>query len=351
MAIYHLCVVFWAFPNKIKMIIFAPEIVSTLYQNTYFQMAANSRFLQLGPFGVALFFLISGFVIPFSLKKLTASQFMINRILRILPTYAVGFFFSLSALKLCTTVFHLSWPFTLSEVLFHITPLFRDILWSRHIDYIIWSLEVEIKFYIICVLLIGLFKKMSRAVFSIPFLMLALSVLFSISAEKFQNDFLLYKIFYVSTFSAQFISFMFIGVLFHYYYASAVSLKLLSIGSFFFLVLFMVQWNLGPIKDSEALEMPSYLIAFAVFTLSFWYRSKIPRFGIFETLADISYPLYVTHGISGYVIMRVLSGEGYSPIICILAAFLSTFSLAILIHKAIELPTLKLTKRLTENKF
>ena len=43
-----------------------------------------------GYFGVSLFFLISGFVIPFSLEKRNGIGFMLNRILRILPTLVVA---------------------------------------------------------------------------------------------------------------------------------------------------------------------------------------------------------------------------------------------------------------------
>ncbi|MCQ4062259.1 acyltransferase, partial [Klebsiella pneumoniae] len=44
-----------------------------------------------GAFGVALFFLISGFVIPFSFVKATWLSFLVGRFFRIFPLYAVGF--------------------------------------------------------------------------------------------------------------------------------------------------------------------------------------------------------------------------------------------------------------------
>jgi len=40
-----------------------------------------------GGFGVALFFLISGFVIPFSFLRYTRTGFAIARILRLWPAY------------------------------------------------------------------------------------------------------------------------------------------------------------------------------------------------------------------------------------------------------------------------
>ena len=51
-----------------------------------------------GAYGVALFFIISGFVIPFSLRKMGWVSFTVNRILRIMPTYIVGFTITLLAI-------------------------------------------------------------------------------------------------------------------------------------------------------------------------------------------------------------------------------------------------------------
>src|SRR4051812_18434840 len=43
-----------------------------------------------GPFGVGIFFLISGFVIPISIENIGTGQFVIRRFFRIFPPYAVG---------------------------------------------------------------------------------------------------------------------------------------------------------------------------------------------------------------------------------------------------------------------
>ena len=127
-----------------------------------------------GAYGVALFFLISGFVIPFSLEKISRINFLINRFFRIAPTYVVGFSVCLLAVWVSSHYFSREWPFRLQEVLIHYLPGIRDLLWSRHIDGIIWTLEVEIKFYILCAIFIFWFRQKSLKVFFIPvFLFLA----------------------------------------------------------------------------------------------------------------------------------------------------------------------------------
>ena len=64
-----------------------------------------------GAFGVALFFLISGFVIPFSLSRQRAGAFLVGRFFRIVPLYVVGFTISLAAIGATTLYFARSWPF------------------------------------------------------------------------------------------------------------------------------------------------------------------------------------------------------------------------------------------------
>ena len=54
-------------------------------------LTAKFPLLSLGQLGVALFFLVSGFVIPISLPKYSVPGFLVARVLRIYPTYAVAF--------------------------------------------------------------------------------------------------------------------------------------------------------------------------------------------------------------------------------------------------------------------
>lgn len=68
-----------------------------------------------GPYGVALFFIISGFVIPFSLQKMSCLGFLVNRFFRIVPTYVIGFSITLVAIFFSTRYFSREWPYTFLE--------------------------------------------------------------------------------------------------------------------------------------------------------------------------------------------------------------------------------------------
>jgi peptidoglycan/LPS O-acetylase OafA/YrhL len=52
---------------------------------------------QFGPAGVALFFLISGYVIPFSLSGRSQGGFLLARLVRLVPTYWAGLSISWAA--------------------------------------------------------------------------------------------------------------------------------------------------------------------------------------------------------------------------------------------------------------
>ncbi len=53
----------------------------------WISLAVTQSWINFGPFGVGLFFLVSGFVIPFSLRRHGRGTFLLARALRIYPTY------------------------------------------------------------------------------------------------------------------------------------------------------------------------------------------------------------------------------------------------------------------------
>jgi hypothetical protein len=53
-------------------------------------------------------------------------------------------------------------------------------------------------------------------------------------------------------------------------------------------------------------------------------------------------PLYVIHGINGYILMRALAGFGVPPTLCIIFTAATAMSFAYLLHIAVELATHRL---------
>lgn len=96
--ISHFCGVFWANPGAVAALLNVET--PTIAPPTFISPLHFSPHFNYGSFGVAVFFLISGFVIPFSLQKLSAPAFLIARAFRIYPVYLFSLCVSLGAVWL-----------------------------------------------------------------------------------------------------------------------------------------------------------------------------------------------------------------------------------------------------------
>jgi peptidoglycan/LPS O-acetylase OafA/YrhL len=297
-----------------------------------------------GPFGVALFFLISGFVIPFSLQNLHAMTFLRNRFFRIVPTYIVGFGISILALWVGLWYFESDWPYTLQEMMIHTVPGIRDLMHSPNIDGVIWTLEIEMKFYLICALSIIWLQQYSLKVFMIPLALFLLSLgidwqlgLWVISHSSPNQVTALFQLGVALVHASLYLIFMFIGVLFHYVHEGRLSQQIGLIGGLGLVILFLTQWRMG--VDVEIItEVWSYLLALLVFTMAYYFRDVFRANRVTDFLADISYPLYVTHCVAGYTVLYLLLEYGLNATFSLMCVLSLCISLAWCLHRWVEVP-------------
>jgi peptidoglycan/LPS O-acetylase OafA/YrhL len=303
-----------------------------------------------GAFGVALFFLISGFVIPFSLKKSNWYGFVGGRIFRILPTYFVGFTVTLTAIFFSSWYFGREWPFQLNEIIIHYIPGVRDIFWSRSIDGIIWTLEIEMKFYFVCLLLIALFKRNSWLVFLAPLILFGLSIVINNSLLVWSSSNpRAWQLGMSYMMASQYCIFMFVGVVFNYQFSGLIdSNKAFLIISVIF-CLFCIHWYIGPYKDGFVIAW-SYAFALIAFIFAYSFQSFFKSNAFFDFFANISYPLYVVHGVAGYVSLRILIDKGFGNIYALVIVTLSIIFISWLMHRYIELPSQQLSKKISRLK-
>ena len=120
----------------------SPEIAQ---QGTFLADMAWS--VDFGRIGVVCFFLISGFVIPFSFSQGSDSirKFAIRRFFRLYPIY----WFSI-ALSLLLTYILSGKTINTSTILANLTML-PTFLQEPHIQGLYWTLQAEVIFYLICV--------------------------------------------------------------------------------------------------------------------------------------------------------------------------------------------------------
>lgn len=304
---------------------------------------------DLGLFAVSLFFLVSGFVIPFSLKRYSGPRFLAARAVRLLPVYAAGFSVTIASLGIIAQVYGLPFPYTLSEVLIHYVLGIRDLLWSANIDGGIWTLEIELKFYIVGAALAFWMRRDHMLVFAAPMVLMGAGLAVNASLgwlEANQHFWFLRGLVAAST--IPFLCYMFAGVAFHQALTlgserKAVLTGALAVGSTLCGLAVLAS---SPYAAQTGRHIVSAGLALCVFAGCFSLRATKILAGGRATnfLADISYPLYVSHGIFGYVILYLLLDRGINQMVALTLATIIAFVVAILIHRIVERPTIALAR-------
>jgi peptidoglycan/LPS O-acetylase OafA/YrhL len=340
----HYFGVFWLARDAVEGMINAPTLSLTASPTpTSFLWINTIPYFNWGAYGVALFFLISGFVIPFSLSKISWKGFLINRFFRLVPTYFVGFGVSLLAIYISSSYFSRAWPFLTQEVLLHSIPSLRDLTLSKPIDGIVWTLEVEIKFYLICALLIIWFRQKSLKVFLAPLLIFVIALV--VNKKMLGMDEAHWQAGATFMLESQYVIYMFIGVLFHFLHIKRIDAYKATIGISLFCLLFCIEWSIGPFGGSFILAW-SYLFALVTFTLAFNFSRPFNGNSFFNYFANISYPLYVVHGVLGYVSLRIMLENNINIALSLTLTIITSLLVAWLIHILVERPTQALGKSL-----
>jgi peptidoglycan/LPS O-acetylase OafA/YrhL len=345
--ISHYFSFFWLARSTVSIMTNMPELPQEKFPKPWFVDMVNiGHGFTWGPYGVSIFFLISGFVIPFSLKSYSAKDFLINRILRIYPTYMVGFSLTLLFIYIGGSYFGNEWKLTASESIIHLFPGLRDLLWQRNLDGIVWTLEVELKFYLICLLAIQLFKKQSLIIFILPFAIAAISYkLYPLLPGFFTKNIEAFKQAKNFINASPYIAFMFIGVAFHYLHTGRINkLKAAGlIGSIFGVAAFtgVVLSRTNDYYSGLINIIYSYGYGLITFSVAFIFPRFFRGNRVLDFFAKISYPLYVVHSLAGYVIMTILLDKGFAPTVCVAIALACTTFLSYALHILIEAPAMR----------
>lgn len=343
--ISHYLGVFWLYRGAAAGLINAPILPDSYGVPFYVRWLNAFTLLRWGPFGVALFFLISGFVIPFSLHRKNSIEFLIQRFFRIVPTYCVGFSISLIAIAICTHYFATAWPFSRQEILLHYLPGIRDLFASRGIDGIVWTLEIEIKFYLVVACAIVWFQKNSSKVFLIPVFLFFLACLCNHYLPHLQQrGIVITHLTMAYLLFSDYMIFMFIGTVFYYMYIDKLEPQKGYMLVAVLFTLFCIEWQIGP-YNAGFFSAWSYGFALLFFMAANLFPDYFRANIITNFLANISYPLYVTHAVAGYVALRILLDMGTRPSLALALVISLSLPCAYLLHRWIEKPSQNFGKK------
>ncbi|WP_313485678.1 acyltransferase family protein [Atlantibacter hermannii] len=330
---YHYTVVFWDRREAVSALTNSPVLNPDLYAYpTYLKWAAFGGAVDLGAIGVAIFFLISGFVIPFSLHGTSAREFLKKRALRIFPVYAVGFTLTLLMIGFSSVYYNAKLPFTTLEALIHYIPGIRDILDSKPIDGVVWTLEVEVKFYLAFALVKILFKDIPTGAFFMLVIIFLIGLTVNILSIKGYDIPVYLRFIHLR---AQYIVYMFIGFVFYLLYSKKITMPSATVFITAITTMFSILMVFNPFSVFKSLQI-DYYIALFIFAGFYIFKEKVKDNRLFSFFASISYPLYVIHGVNGYIMMRILIGAGVKAWVSLLLTFFVAVLVSYILHITVE---------------
>jgi peptidoglycan/LPS O-acetylase OafA/YrhL len=342
--IVHWCGVYW----------YARETVAS-YIHAPLAEGPSSRMIQwltiptfnYGPFGVSIFFLISGFVIPFSLARLSPGKFFVARLLRIYPTYIVATMIMLGLVYLSSVYWGQEFSMPLGRLLANLV-LLQGNFGSPTIDLVNWTLSIEIKFYIVAALLYHSIRSGN----AYPIFLFSAAVLAGTQAFPQLLGGIHASAELVDSLKTELmcVIFMFVGTGFYHHYTGTYNGRQLVQYAAVLLILFMLCWP----HTSWVNQIPdvpqNYLYGLAVFSISYIGRRYFRPFAPVDILANISYSVYVLHSIIGYLSIRILMDRGFTYPVSGLITLGFVLVLAYGLHVLVERPTMHLGKRIFSKK-
>ena len=240
---------------------------------------------------------------------------------------------------------HIASPFGLREYIVN-GLLVRDLVDFPSVDWVSWTLLIELKFYLFAaivrlpVLNHRVWPLVGVAVAALALKMLWIAHLLPIPGEVVTG--------------CMFVGYIAIGTLFHYRYQAAISSGRCALWVVTLLVLFMVNYQIGPTR-SEYLDswrvLVSYSAAVFVFAGCYAARDRFRPNRVLDALAAVSYPLYLVHAVTGFTILSFLNMAWHVPFaLAATAAALCSVLLASALHVWIEKPTITLGHQLSASK-
>jgi peptidoglycan/LPS O-acetylase OafA/YrhL len=297
----------------------------------------SSRYFELGQFGVTLFLLISGFIIPVTLERGRSNgRFWVNRLFRLFPLYwaTIGFF----------ALYYLVWspealyPPELWQWLANLTML-QEFFRAPHVTSVFWTLTLELMFYAACSLLynLGAFRWTAWLVWAGQAGLLLVGVAYPLLAQRrFPGG---YAMLFLS---------MFVGTALHRYSIGRLSrrqlqwlLACLALVSLAVSYVCFERFTRTGLPLSFHCVWCTWLAAYAGFLILLpWRGHEMPAWLCY--LGKISYSIYLVH-----TCLVVLLPSTWPPMLYIPALFAGTLVLASLTFHLIEQPFIRLGRRWT----
>ncbi|WP_323590225.1 acyltransferase family protein [Aliarcobacter butzleri] len=320
--------------------------------NIYSKFISNYIFSPLGiadqggGLGVVQFFILSGFVITMVGLRETRFEFAVKRFLRILPPiffaltiiatlYWILYFFNMTSF---IDMHSSQWPSLVSWNDFNLISFLKNLfLVNVNMNMVMWTLRIEIIFYILIFLCLPIIKKKPIKFYVIISLIYIIAYVLDITSKYYFGS---YGELYGKIYGQfEYVIFLFLGSLFYLWYDNKInstSFIILS-GNFFILI-----WDN---------ELSRYIfLSYILIVFSIYFNNKIQVNKLLQYFGNISYSTYLNHQTIGTILMSIfISKFGYSSnnflfffiTILLLILFISSVS-----FKYIEQPSQQFARKI-----
>ena len=300
--------------------------------------------LGFGKVAVAIFFMVSGYVVPFSLKGRRGpglARFVISRFFRLYPLYWVSLLLALAV----TAWLHDALPFPPPVVALNLTML-QQFFHRPNVLGVYWTLQIELIFYVLCAAMFALGWLHRRSALIVAAVSMLLCTV-AMAAARYHTARKLPVALPLA------LTLMFIGTLWKRYQLNndraAGRAVAFLVGSFVLLLpaitLLAYNRDMG-FGERWYAYLNCYLLSLAVFFAMTTFARVNARWAVF--LGDISYSIYLLHELVMRPYMQVASRLPVMPaMVHVVLVGLLTVALCTLTRRYIELPAIALGKRLS----
>lgn len=298
--------------------------------------------ISLGAVGVGVFFLLSGFVTPIAFATTSSKAFLLRRVFRLYPVFIVCCFARLLAGggQPAVAGFDLA---TTQTFLLNVS-LFGN-LWinfGHMIEPVVWTLAIEVKFYLLCALLVWMARRNWTSLYKLALGTLAVFALLAFRypglTVAWTGDF---------AFAVSAIPFMFAGFFISLRYNGQISTSDMAIG----LVSSIATFLMAPMRYLVSpSSLACYTGAAAMFLAVLIFRKHMGFFSgrLMTFIGTVSYPMYAIHSTIAVSISRW--APNMKTEVRFVVFWLALLVSAYVIHRLIEQPMIDLSKRLTPTK-
>lgn len=298
-------------------------------------------------FGLGLFFLISGYVIPLSMGKGSQVEYLLRRIFRIYPVVVACTLIAFFAVAMdrwvsgASSYLPIDGPTLWANIL-----LIRDFKQYQFMDPSLWTLEVEMHFYVIC-FFIGF-----RGAYKSATVLLSIAGAFCLmsfysAAPALANTFPGVVVDVLGN-NGAFITLMLVGTALFNRSFNGWSLRktALVIAALLFANKFCLSTHRFYAGDTGLYMYSNHIVAILFFMALLLAGPRLPYVRWLDRLANVSYPLYLLHGAAAYAVFFTAFRLTGSTVVAGIVAAVSVVIATWFVHVYVENVGIAIGKKL-----